>query len=235
MSSSSQPGGVRDRKPWMIGVASGCIVGAIASGIPSTYAQTTSPTRLIPPPHASQHGSHSATCPTPAPQMGIVDQRFIEMMIPHHQDAVDMANLALTRAKRPQLKALAVAIQRDQTREIQQMRDWYKAWYGKPVPASPVTMGNHGMMSHQPGTMQGMGQGMMQMDLVALKNAPDFDREFIRQMIPHHQMAVHMAQKVLNHSTRPEIRTLAQAIIKSQTAEIKEMQAWQQAWTQSGR
>ncbi len=72
--------------------------------------------------------------------------------------------------------------------------------------------------------------GMMRTDLAALKNASDFDQEFLRQMIPHHQMAVHMAQMVLNQKTRLEIRTLAQSITKSQTAEIKEMQQWRQAW-----
>lgn len=161
---------------------------------------------------------------------GDIAQRFIVMMIPHHQDAVDMANLALTRAKHSEIKTLAVAIKRDQTREIQQMRGWYKAWYGIEVPAMAM-MNSSGMMGNQ-GTEQGMmtQNGMMRTDLAALKNATDFDKEFLRQMIPHHQMAVHMAQMVLNQKTRPEIRALAQSIIKSQTAEIKQMQQWQKAW-----
>lgn len=70
----------------------------------------------------------------------------------------------------------------------------------------------------------------MEMDLQALKNAPDFDREFIRQMVPHHQMAVHMAQMLLNRTNRPDMRNLAQSMIKSQTAEITQMQQWNQAW-----
>jgi len=98
-------------------------------------------------------------------------------------------------------------------------------------------MGNgQGMMGNGQG-MMGNGQGMMTQngmmhtDIVALKNASDFDKEFIRQMIPHHQMAVRMAQMVLNQKTRPEIHTLAQSIIKSQTTEINQMQQWQQAWS----
>jgi len=185
------------------------------------------------------HNQHHPGKPAPAPQSGMMtrpDQFFIEMMIPHHQDAVEMANLALTRAKRPEIKKLAEAIKRDQTREIQQMRGWYKAWYGKDVPQVPMGTGMMGNRQRM-GTGMGMGQGMMTQngmmhtDLVALKNASDFDKEFVRQMIPHHQMAVHMAQMVLNQKTRPEIRTLAQSIIQSQTAEIKQMQQWQQAWT----
>jgi len=175
----------------------------------------------------------------PAPQSSMMtrpDQHFIEMMIPHHQDAVKMTNLALIDAKRPETKKLAAAIKRDQTREIQQMRGWYKAWYGKEVPQVAMGAGMMGSGQGMMGNGQGMGQGMMtrngmmHTDLVALKNASDFDKEFIRQMIPHHQMAVHMAQMVLNQKTRPEIRTLAQSIIKSQTTEINQMQQWQQAW-----
>ncbi len=170
-----------------------------------------------------------------------VDQHFIEMMIPHHRDAIAMADLALTRAKRPEVKRLAKTIKQDQAREIQEMRTWYKQWYGKEVPAPSMAgmgmgqgmMGNPQNQGQGAGSgMMGMGQGMMNMktDLAALKKAPDFDKEFVRQMIPHHQMAVMMAQMVSRRATRPEIRTLAQSIIKSQNAEIVQMQGWQQAW-----
>jgi len=176
-----------------------------------------------------------------------VDQHFIEMMIPHHQDAIAMADLALSRAKRPEVKKIAEAIKKEETRKIQEMRTWYKQWYGKEVPAHSMNdmgmMGNHhnqgqgtgmmgqGMMGQGQG-MMGQGQGMMSMrtDLNALKQAPDFDKEFVRQMIPHHQMAVMMAQMASGRAARPEIRTLAQSIIKSENAEIAQMQGWQQAW-----
>jgi len=170
-----------------------------------------------------------------------VDQHFIEMMIPHHRDAIAMADLALTRAKRPEVKRLAEAIKKDQAYEIQEMRTWYKQWYGKEAPAPSMAgmgmgqgmMGNPQNQGQGAGSgMMGMGQGMMNMetDLAALKKASDFDKEFVRQMIPHHQMAVMMAQMASKRATRPEIRTLAQSIIKSQNAEIAQMQGWQQAW-----
>jgi uncharacterized protein (DUF305 family) len=187
-----------------------------------------------------------------------VDQHFIEMMIPHHQDAIAVADLALTRAKRPEVKKLAEAIKKDQTREIQEMRTWYKQWYGKEVPITSMNdmgmMGNSAMQGTpmmsmgknmmnmgqdmmKPDSMMGrgqemmnMGQNMMPMDIEALKTASDFDKEFVRQMVPHHQMAVMMAQMAINRATRPEIRTLSQSIIKSQNAEIAQMQRWQIAW-----
>ncbi|MEA5507919.1 DUF305 domain-containing protein [Halotia wernerae UHCC 0503] len=210
-----------------------------------------------------QHNTHHPTSQTMPSQRGMmteVNQHFIEMMIPHHQQAVEMADLALTRAKHPEIKKLALAIKSDQNREIKQMQTWYKAWYGKDVPA--VAMNNGRMMSmgqnrdqgmnqlpanrHQQSVVgqnrgQGMNQGMMQMsmhpgmrgvdvNMEALKNAQDFDKEFISQMIPHHQMAVMMAQMVANSATKPEIRNLAQSIIKTQTAEIGQMRQWYQAW-----
>lgn len=200
-----------------------------------------------------------------------VDQYFIQMMIPHHQNAIAMADLALSRSQRPEVKKIAEAIKRDQTREIQEMRTWYKQWYGKEVPLTSMTdmgmMGNspkqgssspmmnmmsegspkmnmgkdsmsmgqnmiamgHSMMSMGQ-NMMNMGQNMMSMDMDALKTASDFDKEFVRQMVPHHQMAVMIAQMASTRSTRPEIRALAQSIIKSQNAEIMQMKGWQQAW-----
>ncbi|MBD1859659.1 DUF305 domain-containing protein [Leptolyngbya sp. FACHB-1624] len=169
------------------------------------------------------------------PIMGQVDRHFIERMIPHHEEAVEMAQLASSRAKHSEIKRLAASIIQDQTREINQMRTWYKAWYGTNVPAVSSGMGRMGNRSGMMGNhsdRMGMHQsGMsMEMDLQALKNAPDFDREFIRQMVPHHQMAVHMAQMLLNRTNRPDMRNLAQSMIKSQTAEITQMQQWNQAW-----
>lgn len=170
-----------------------------------------------------------------------VDQHFIQMMIPHHQGAVDMANLALSKAKHPELKKLAQAIITSQTQEIQEMKAWHKKWYGANVPTpSSMEMPMHsgtGMNQGMP-MNSGLGMdmtqmmqmmGMMNLDLTALKNAPNFDQVFIEQMIPHHQMAVMMAAMVLD-SPHPELRNLAKAIIQTQSAEIDEMFQWQQAW-----
>jgi len=188
--------------------------------------------------------------PSPAPMgMGMMqnqqqaDQHFIQMMIPHHQGAIDMANLALTKATRPELKQLAEAIKTSQSQEIQEMKAWYKQWYGTEVPAASgmMNMPMMGMpMQSGSGKNQGMpmnsGQrkdmmGMMSMDLTALKNAKNFDQVFIAEMIPHHQMAVMMSAKVLT-SPHPELRNLAKAVIQAQTTEIEEMFQWQQAWKQ---
>lgn len=214
-------------------ISSSAILGS--SIINSTQAQSTN----------SDHNSHHPSTKTspPAKEMMMnMDQHFIEMMILHHQQAVEMADLALTRAQHPEIKNLAITIKKDQTGEIQQMQSLYQVWYGK---QAPVTAMNHQQMMTKPCKMcQQMNPDMMKMpmngkmkcmnlDLETLKNAADFDQEFIRQMIPHHRHAVKMSQMVLKKSQQPEIRNLAESIITSQTAEINQMLQWYETWYKS--
>ena len=157
--------------------------------------------------------------------MGAVDSHFIEQMIPHHEDAILMANIALEKANHQEIKQLAQDIKRTQSEEIDQMRAWYKSWYGKDVPD---------VFS---GTGRGMGSGMMHMgmmgdatDIGQLETASDFDKAFIEQMIPHHQMAVMMAQMLERTTNRSEMKQLAQNIIDAQTREINSMRGWYRPW-----
>lgn len=179
------------------------------------------------------------TTPSPQPsvtgmgKMGMMDdQQFIIMMIPHHQSAIAMADLALTRAQHPQIKQLAENIKVSQSQEIKEMQTWYQQWYKTAVPK----FNGHGMggMMHGKGNgmMHGKGGGMMSMetDLTALRKAKNFDQAFIEEMIPHHQMAVMMSQHLIPNSTHPEMKKLAEAIITAQNKEIKEMQEWYQKW-----
>ena len=158
------------------------------------------------------------------------DRMFIEQMIPHHQDAIDMANLALVRAEHPEIRQLAENIIRDQSREISRMRSWYKAWYGTDVPEYEDAMMGGGMNRRGSGTgMMSGGTGGSMTDLAQLGNATRFDKEFIEQMVPHHQMAIMMAQMTLN-SDHQEMRELGSSIIRSQSAEVEQMQEWYSLW-----
>lgn len=158
------------------------------------------------------------------------DRDFLTMMTAHHQQAIEMANLAPTRAKRPEIKQLAQNIIKDQKSEIQTMATLYKTAYGTEIPAMTMGGGTSGMMGKD-GSMNGMnGMNGMKMDMNALKNAADFDKEFLRQMSAHHQTATQMSQMVLQTTKSPEIRTLAESIVKAQTAEIGQMQKWYQSW-----
>lgn len=152
-----------------------------------------------------------------------IDQHFIEQMIPHHEGAIAMANLALLKATHPELKTLSKAILTAQTAENQEMRSWYKDWFGTNVSEQGTTFSG-GMMSGS-----GMHMGSTQ-DIDALKNAPDFDKEFIEQMIPHHQMAIMMARMLEYGTERPEMLQLAKNIQSSQSQEIQQMQTWYREW-----
>jgi uncharacterized protein (DUF305 family) len=164
-----------------------------------------------------------------------MDQHFIVMMIPHHDGAIAMADLALTRAKRPEIKELARNIKASQTSENAQMRTWYRQWYGGDVPAMTRggAMGIGGMGG---GMGPGMGMGccsgmeMMGTSLAALKNAADFDRAFIEQMIPHHRMGVMMASMAQNSSQHPQLKAMQQAMVKEQSREIEQMTQWYRNW-----
>jgi uncharacterized protein (DUF305 family) len=154
------------------------------------------------------------------------DLRFIDAMIPHHQGAVEMANVAQQKSKRPEIKKLADNIIKSQNQEITQMKQWRQAWYPK---AGDKPMAYDSQMGH---TMEmssdQMKAMMMNQDLGAAD--AEFDLRFINAMIPHHEGAVTMAKDVLGKSKRPEIKQLAQEIIKAQDIEIKQMQQWRKTW-----
>ncbi len=159
-----------------------------------------------------------------------IDAHFIEQMIPHHEDAITMAKLAQTKAKRSEVKQLAQNIIDSQGKEITQMKSWYQDWFGREVPFGENVMGQHGMMGST--TQNSMHMGMMgnETDVTRLENAEDFDTAFVEDMIPHHQMAVMMASMLKNGTTRPEMKQLADDIITAQTNEIDQMRGWLQSW-----
>ncbi|OGE44250.1 hypothetical protein A3A45_00440 [Candidatus Daviesbacteria bacterium RIFCSPLOWO2_01_FULL_36_8] len=158
--------------------------------------------------------------------MGDIYRHFIEQMIPHHEDAITMAKLAQTKEKRSEIKQLANNIIDSQGKEIKQMKDWYKNWFGKEVQIGSQVMNQHGMIG------SGMHMGMMgnDTDMARLENAADFDKVFIEEMIPHHQMAVMMANMLLSGTNRAEMKQLAENIITSQTKEINDMRSWYRIW-----
>lgn len=158
--------------------------------------------------------------------MGDVDRHFIERMIPHHQAAIDMADLALQKAQRPEIKTLAAHIKRVQTAEIAQMRAWYKQWYGTDVPTTN-TGNNRDMMGNM-----NMG-GMMGGSVEDLAKARDFDKAFIEAMIPHHQMALMMSNMALAHGEKADLNNLARSIITNQSAEVQQMRTWYKQWYNS--
>ena len=146
--------------------------------------------------------------------------QFIDTMIAHHQGAIDMAQLVNTRTQRAEMKKLAQGIIDEQRREIADMQMWRKKWFGDAKPA---------LNTDFPGMKTGMAE-MNTVKLAGLK-ANEFDIEFIRQMIPHHEGAIEMAKALKTDDTYAELSKLADNIIRAQTAEIDQMKEWLGAWT----
>ena len=104
------------------------------------------------------------------------------------------------------------------------MQTWYQSWFGKDVSKWSTGMMGGGMMSGS-----GMHMGGQE-DIQTLENAVDFDKAFIEAMIPHHQLAIMMAQMLKSGTNRSEMLTLANNIIESQSKEIGDMQDWYDTW-----
>ncbi len=160
-------------------------------------------------------GAYAAVTTKQANDSNVAEQNFIEQMIPHHASAIAMGNLAKDKAQTEPIKTLASNIIAAQQKEITEMRGWYTNWYGKDVPETVVAKHGGG---HN-------GAGMTGDSLATLQSAQDFDLEFVRQMIPHHESAIVMARDILLQAKHQEIKNLANAIISSQQAEIDQMQS----------
>jgi uncharacterized protein (DUF305 family) len=149
------------------------------------------------------------------------DERFIDAMVPHHQGAIEMAQVALGNTEHLEILALAEDIVSAQETEIGQLKAIKQEQFG----TSEVSMD---MSTEQ---MEGMG---MTIDSQELANQAPFDKAFIDNMIPHHESAIEMAQVVLEESENPEIREIAGAIVDAQEREIEQMTSWRDEWYPEG-
>lgn len=122
-----------------------------------------------------------------------------------------MAEMALEQAEHEEIRTLSQEIIAAQASEIEQMQSWRNQWYPDLAPTTGMEMG--------------MGEMMISEDA-----SKPFDQRFIEAMISHHQGAISMAQMALEQAEHEEIRTLAEAVIAAQEAEIKEMQGWLLDW-----
>jgi uncharacterized protein (DUF305 family) len=140
-------------------------------------------------------------------QMVGSDAMFLQMMIPHHEQAVVMSDLALSISKDADVLKLAKQIKDAQAPEIIKMQGWL----------------TDAGLSEDPGHSMGDGMGGMLSDseLSALKvsTGKAFDKLFLAGMIAHHEGAIQMVMMIEN-SPNSEIKNLGQAIVKSQSAEI---------------
>lgn len=174
----------------------------------------------------SGHGSHAPAPASSSASPGrhnAADTAFAKGMIPHHRQAVDMAELAPGRAQSPKVKKLAEDIKAAQDPEIRTLSGWLTSW-GQDVPAEDSTAHSTHDMDDM-GDMEGTGGMMTAGDMATLEHAKGraFDRAFLRMMVEHHEGAVDMARTEQSGGTYAPARKMAGQIIASQSVEIKQM------------
>lgn len=170
---------------------------------------------------AAHHG-HNATTPSasasaPAQQgaNNAADVTFAQGMIPHHEQAIEMADLAATRAESAEVKKLADEIKKAQDPEIKTLSGWLTSW-GEQVPTAGEGHGGHDM------------SGMMtaeEMKQLESSSGKAFDTAFLKLMVKHHEGAVAMAKTEQSEGAYQPAKDMAAAIIASQSAEIARMNA----------
>ena len=150
------------------------------------------------------------------------DITFLQDMIPHHQQAIEMAKLVEGRTRRPELVKLATSITASQGAEIRTMRGFLTRW-NRPAPAVGGT--GHDQ-SQAPGIL---GQG--QLDWLQTLQGARFDLGFVTMMRTHHGGAVEMAEAELRAGSSVAVKALARQMIAAQQAEIRQLHGWQDAWS----
>ncbi|WP_328747238.1 DUF305 domain-containing protein [Streptomyces sp. NBC_00285] len=158
--------------------------------------------------------SPSATASAKAGAHNAQDVSFAKEMIQHHRQAVDMAELATSRASAQEVKDLATKIKAVQDPEIKTMSGWLTSW-GEQVPADMAGMD---MSSSMPGAMSSDD-----MDKLKKASGTEFDKMFLEMMVKHHEGAVEMAKTQKADGKYGAAVKLADDVITAQTAEIKEM------------
>ena len=215
-----------------------------SSTAPATVTATTS-TSSVAPSATAAPGAMSSSGARNAGTHNDTDVTFVSGMIAHHQSAIEMADLAVTRADSQQVKDLAVAIKAAQAPEVEEMTAWLQAWdagmAGTSMMSSADDRPGTSMMSSADGIpgMDNMGDrmdgtddsgtqmpGMTADQITELTDATGttFDRLFLQLMIVHHQGAVQTADTELAHGSNPDALALAESIKTGQTQEIAVMQ-----------
>ncbi|WP_433373570.1 DUF305 domain-containing protein [Streptosporangium sp. CA-115845] len=173
----------------------------IAPGRPGEVARTVDP-------------SEAATL-VPLPTANAADVKYVQDMIVHHRQALDMSTLAPTRSEHTKLKSLASRIKDAQGPEIQFMTTWLQQ-QGQRVPEHHAGHGD----------MPGMATPE-QMEALKAASGKDFDRLFLQLMTAHHQGAITMSEQVLTSGSHVRIEELANDVSVTQSAEIRRMREMQ--------
>lgn len=138
------------------------------------------------------------------------EKKFLQDMVTHHEASIGIASTAKEQSEAAEIQAMAAILTATQSREITDMKAWYKQWFGTDVP--PVTTDPHAGHSAEP----------------TGENAPKtFDEGYMTQMIPHHELGINIAKDVLAQTQRQELKELADSIISLLSSQVEQMKGYQ--------
>ena len=158
-----------------------------------------------------------------AASLNDADVTFLQGMIPHHEQATEMAELVEDRTERDELREFAAKIIADQSAEIDQMKSLLAA-------GGAEETASEGGMAGMPGHGESAMDPAEMAELEGL-SGDEFDLMFLDMMTRHHETAIEMAQQVLDAGESPQVKDLANAIIEAQQGEIEQMASWQEEWS----
>lgn len=145
-----------------------------------------------------------------------LDVMFLQMMLPHHQQGVEMVALAKDRTQNEELRMLAAAIEQTQATEADTMKGWLTSW-GEPLTAPPDSHAGHGGMRES---------DPKEVERLSALSGAEFDQRLLNVMIAHQDDAVQMARWESGSGANREVKDLAERIDKSRTAQIGMMKTF---------
>jgi uncharacterized protein (DUF305 family) len=153
-----------------------------------------------------------ASTPAPSQSVSNFEIKFMTDMIDHHHMAVMMAEVCIAQAIHPELRSLCESIRTAQMAEVEEMQAWLQDWYG--ITYEPVM---------KPGDEK-------MMERLASLSGAEFEIAFLEMMIKHHEKAVKEGRHCLDKAYHTELRELCENIIRTQSAEVAQMQTWLCQW-----
>jgi uncharacterized protein (DUF305 family) len=148
------------------------------------------------------------------------DERFIDMMVPHHTMAIEQAKVARQNSEHGEIEQLAGDIISSQQQEIEELKSLKKEEFG--ISETPTLMNSE--------EMDNMGVTMPD----ELENQQPFEKAFIDSMMPHHSSAIEMGSVALKRSDNSDIQRIARGIVDAQAKEVGQMIQWRQEWYPEG-
>ncbi len=168
---------------------------------------------------ATTEPARTESAPAPDGSYNDTDVMFLQMAVPSHKQGMALADLAVARATRPDVRDLAAAVKATQSDELADMEDWLTKW-NQPIAADPdphAHAGHGGMHATDPAVVA---------DLESTPAGPDFDRKFLNLLTGHQHGAVELARMEEKDGFNPDAKDLAERIVKSRTAQIQQMLAY---------